>query len=68
MGSAHEDESIVPELYKAMTFRVSGPRPLTSMPAHVRFLGEVAGILLPAGKAFLEERDAARDFKARHSL
>ncbi len=68
MGSAHEDESIVPELYKAMTFRVSGPGSLTSMPAHVRFLGEVAGILLPAGKAFLEERDAARDFKARHSL
>ncbi len=68
MGSAHEDDSVVPELEKARTFRVSGPRPLTSMPTHVRFLGEVAGIVLRAGKAFLEERDAARDFKARHSL
>lgn len=43
---SRKDTTILPELEKAHNFRVAGKTPLTDMPAHVRFLGEVAGSVL----------------------
>ena len=66
IGSSHEDRRISAELERARTFIVSGPTPLSALPAVARFIGEVARIVLEGGAVFLRQQAAAGNFQPRH--
>ncbi len=65
---SRKDTTILPELEKAHNFRVAGKTPLTDMPAHVRFLGEVADNVLEAGRAFIKSHAEAGESEAETPL